>query len=312
MTNNLNIYINKTKENWIVDRLREEFTENNRDIVTSSVTFSNLIWIFSPWTWNQVRKSKLKKNKVLCTIHHIDESKFDSEEKNKFYDRDHYVDAYHVNSPITKEQVQKLTNKKIYYIPFWIDEKKWSTNDDRSSLFKKFEIPNDSYIIGSFQRDSEGHDVRLPKLSKGPDQFMEIVKNYNEKHKNNLLVILTGKRRDYLINELNISNIRYKYFEMVDQKKLNDLYNLLDLYIVSSRFEGGPFAIYACAVTKTPLISTDVGIANLILPEESIFNMKNYENAKPNVEFAYKQIKNYSSKKIMPEFIKMFDDIYEN
>ncbi len=309
---NLNIYINKTKENWIVDRLREEFTENNPNIVTSSLMFSNLVWIFSPWTWHQIRKSKLMNNKVLCTIHHIDESKFDLEEKNKFYDRDKYVDAYHVNSPITKEQIQKLTDKKIYYIPFWIDEKKWPINEDKSNLFKKFEIPNDSFVVGSFQRDSEGHDVKLPKLSKGPDQFIEIVKNYKEKYKNNLIVILTGKRRDYLINELSNNDINYKYFEMVDQRRLNDLYNLLDLYIVSSRFEGGPFAIYECAITKTPIISTDVGIARLILSKESIYNMKNYENAKPNVEFAYQQIKNYSKEKIMPEFIKMFHNLYEN
>ena len=40
--------------------------------------------------------------------------------------------------------------------------------------------------------------------------------------------------------------------------------------------------------------------------------MKNYENAKPNVEFAYQQIKNYSKEKIMPEFIKMFHNLYEN
>ena len=99
---------------------------------------------------------------------------------------------------------------------------------------------------------------------------------------------------------------------MVDQRRLNDLYNLLDLYIVSSRFEGGPFAIYECAITKTPIISTDVGIARLILSKESIYNMKNYENAKPNVEFAYQQIKNYSKEKIMPEFIKMFHNLYEN
>ena len=40
---------------------------------------------------------------------------------------------------------------------------------------------------------------------------------------------------------------------------MNELYNLIDLYIVTSRIEGGPQAIVECGITKTPIISTDVG-----------------------------------------------------
>ena len=76
---------------------------------------------------------------------------------------------------------------------------------------------------------------------------------------------MTGKRRNYVITELKKRNIDFKYFEMVDFSKINELYNLLDLYIVSSRFEGGPQSILECAATKTPIISTDVGIAKEIL-----------------------------------------------
>ena len=50
------------------------------------------------------------------------------------------------------------------------------------------------YLIGSFQRDTEGFDRKSPKLVKGPDIFIEIVKQLNKKH-NNLKVILSGKRR---------------------------------------------------------------------------------------------------------------------
>ena len=42
---------------------------------------------------------------------------------------------------------------------------------------------------------------------------------------------------------------------MASITKMNKLYNILDLYIVSSRFEGGPQSIMECAVTKTPIIS---------------------------------------------------------
>ena len=43
---------------------------------------------------------------------------------------------------------------------------------------------------------------------------------------------------------------------MVNFDQLNELYNCLDLYIVSSRLEGGPQAIIECALSKTPIIST--------------------------------------------------------
>ena len=46
--------------------------------------------------------------------------------------------------------------------------------------------------------------------------------------------------------------------------ELNELYNCLDLYIVSSRYEGGPQAIFECALTKTPIISTNVALHQVL------------------------------------------------
>ena len=56
----------------------------------------------------------------------------------------------------------------------------------------------------------------------------------------------------------------YSYFEMADFFELNELYNCLDLYIVASRVEGGPQSILEATLTKTPIISTDVGLAKEI------------------------------------------------
>ena len=114
-------------------------------------------------------------------------------------------------------------------------------------------MSEDKYYVGSFQRDTEGSDLMSPKLSKGPDQFLEIVKSIKEK-KPNLEVILSGKRRQYLINKLNEHEIQYSYFEMADFSELNELYNCLDLYIVASRVEGGPNNTRSY-LTKTPIIS---------------------------------------------------------
>ena len=107
----------------------------------------------------------------------------------------------------------------------------------------------DDYLIGSFQRDTEGNDLVSPKLIKGPDIFFDIITNLYRKNKN-LKVVLTGKRREYLKNKFDANGIPYIYYEMADFGYLNKLYNLLDLYIVSSRIEGGPQAILECGITK--------------------------------------------------------------
>ena len=96
---------------------------------------------------------------------------------------------------------------------------------------------------------------------------------------------------------------------MVDFKILNELYNCLDLYIVTSRVEGGPQAILECGITNTPIISTDVGVASEILSKDSIFIMNNFKNAKPNPEFAYKNAKEFTSLKGNDRFITMFNEI---
>ena len=99
---------------------------------------------------------------------------------------------------------------------------------------------------------------------------------------------------------------------MVDNKRLNELYNSLDLYIVASRVEGGPQSILECALSKTPIISTDVGVANQILSDKSIFTMKEYRNAKPNVEHAYREVQKYIIPEGFESFINFFEDVYES
>ena len=183
-----------------------------------------------------------------------------------------------------------MTDKKITYIPFWVNQNIFFEIEQKEKLRHKYGLESNDYLIGSFQRDSEGSDPK-PKYIKGPDQFLQIIKHLKASNKN-LKIVLTGKRRDYIKNELTKIGVDYKEFAMVDFNSLNELYNCLDLYIVASRIEGGPQAILECAITKTPIISTDVGVASEVLHTESIFNMNNFEKAKPNIEVAFQNRKN--------------------
>jgi hypothetical protein len=80
---------------------------------------------------------------------------------------------------------------------------------------------------------------------------------------------------------------------MVSIETLNELYNCLNLYIISSRYEGGPRSIIECALTNTPVISTKVGIALEFMHPDSLFDIDDwtsYRNKKPNNEYLLKKI----------------------
>ena len=307
----MKIYINSAKENWVVDRFIDEWNKFNFKQSKNFRFGDKIVWLIAPWTWRKIPKKYLIKNKVVCTIHHIDEDKFKSNEEIEFKDRDKFVDYYHVISNKTFDQVIKLTDKPVHKIPFWVNQNLWFEIKNKEQLREKYSGDINSYLVGSFQRDTEGYDLVSPKLSKGPDRFLEIVEYLNTKNEN-LQIILTGKRRNYILDELSRREINYKYFEMTSFQNLNELYNILDLYIVSSRYEGGPQSILETAMTRTPIISTDVGIASEILDKKSIFNMNNYKDAIPNTDISYQTAKRYLIPEGFKEFNKLFREIYES
>ncbi len=306
----MKIYLNSLKESWVVDRLKDEWLEYNKNLTTNSIKECDIVWIIAPWTWRKIPKRHLRSKKVVCSIYHIDEKKFGVKEKSEFYKRDKYVDEYHVISNITKSQLLKITNKKVTSIPFWVNQNIWF-NIENENLRKKYEFKKEAFLIGSFQRDTEGSDLMSPKLSKGPDQLLEIVTEMI-KDKKNIEVVLTGKRRNYLINNFKELGIPFHYFEMVDFDVINDLYNCLDLYIVSSRFEGGPQSVIECGITKTPIISTRVGVAEEILAKESLFDMSNFKIAKPDIDYAFNKSVQYTIPQGFKEFQNLFSRLNEN
>ncbi len=154
-------------------------------------------------------------------------------------------------------------------------------SDPLRSLRREWDVPENTYIIGSFQRDTEGSDLRSPKLMKGPDIFLEILLCLNRKGVN-FHVLLAGPRRHWLLSKLREWDIPFTYVgrltetddietNAVPRSTLNLLYNLVDLYIVASRSEGGPHSILEAAACGCKIISTPVGTAPDILDPSCLF-----------------------------------------
>jgi len=303
----MKVYIPHVKESWIIDRLVSEWYEYNIENSSKFLRNSDVVWNISPWAIKTTKKF-YKNKKYIVSIYHFEDKDLTKENLEIFYSRDKFVDGYHVISLKSKEILQELTKKPIKFIPFWVNQNNFFEINNKDLLKQKFNLRKDKFLIGSFQRDTEGRDLKSPKLIKGPDIFIEIAEKLFKKNKN-LLVVLAGKRRQFVIAELEKKGIPYKYFEMVNINTLNELYNTLDLYIVSSRVEGGPQAIVECGITKTPILSTDVGIAAEFLSEESIYNLDNFELKRPNVEYAYQKAKNITIPKGFDDFINFFKEL---
>jgi len=304
----MKIFLLRSNESWICDRLINEWEEHNTDQITKNPVEADVIWLLAGWCWNQLPIDLLKYKKVVITIHHIVPEKFDQQKYQEFLFRDQFIDAYHVPCKKTRDQISRLTSKPITNIPFWVNQNIWYDKKSQQTVLKeKYNLSKTSFLIGSFQRDTEGSDLISPKLEKGPDLFCDMVETLYEENRD-IQVVLAGWRRQYVINRLTQKEIPYRYFELPSFEVINDLYNCLDLYIVSARYEGGPQSIAECSITKTPIISTNVGLASEILSSESLYQIGE-ELGTPNVEAAFENVQQYLMPQGFDKFHKFFSKV---
>lgn len=273
------VYVLAPKEDWIVDRFVSEWNEDNADISIWNPGAADVIWLLADWCWKQLPLHQFRNKKVLVTVHHLVPEKFKNAEQAEFLFRDQFVTAYHVPNKHTEAFIRPLTQKPIHVIPYWANQKIWKPTGTRESLRKKHGLPVNGYLVGSFQRDTEGHDLKSPKLEKGPDllcDWLDSVQNYVDCGSfvkdafSPLHVVLAGWRRQYVISRLQARDISYTYFEKPTQEVLNELYQTLDLYPVAARYEGGPQSLIECGLLGIPCISRDVGIASAVLPTTAL------------------------------------------
>tara|TARA_Y100000591_G_C21841645_1_gene705998 strand:+ start:2236 stop:3177 length:942 start_codon:yes stop_codon:yes gene_type:complete len=308
------IFVLAPKENWICDRFVSEWVSAHPESSTTYLQEADIIWLLADWCWNHLPINALKDKKVMASVHHIVPEKFGRNEQREFLIRDQIVDYYHVPCPKTHDQIRGLTSKPIYTFPFWVNQNIWTPKREQKDLLReKYGISKEAFLVGSFQRDTEGHDLKSPKLEKGPDLLCDAIiekrNSRSNKNQTEVEVLLAGWRRQYVMNRLDQAKIKYHYNELPDLETINDFYAMLDLYIVAARYEGGPQAIFECALTNTPIISTDVGASSLILSDSSIFTPGNSLSAIPNPKIAYQNVKKYCIPEGFKNFEKAFDEI---
>lgn len=298
----MKVYALPAEEGWICDQLVDDWKKHS-GMVCDDPREADVIWLLSDWRWRSLPMSLLATKKVVTTVHHIVPEKFDKAARMDFAARDAITTLYHVYNQRAYDFVRPLTKRPIQLVPYWANQELWdASNKHMFVLRKKHGLPNNAYLVGSFQRDTEGHDLKSPKLEKGPDLFADFAIKLHEhgregrdtgwvtegpckSHACHYHVVLAGWRRQYLIGRLEAAGVPYTYFERPPQETLVELYRTLDLYAVTARHEGGPQSLLECGLLNVPMVCTPVGIAEQVLPSSAIdWDVSKAVPAVPNVE----------------------------
>lgn len=179
---------------------------------------------------------------------------------------------------VTHTEMQELViaagvdSQKVFRIPIGVDIERFPFGDDRlrTAAREALGVPTSAFVVGSFLKDGVGLDAGLePKLIKGPDSFVAVVDQLRDLIPE-LFVLLTGPARGYVRDELERIGVPYRHVYLGSRDELARAYHAVDVYLVTSRQEGGPKAVLEAMAAGAPLVTTRVGQApELVVDEEN-------------------------------------------
>lgn len=172
------------------------------------------------------------------------------------------IRSIHTSCEFTKRILidAEIDPDTIVVIPLGVDTSSFTpaTKEQKQAVRKRLGIAPDRMVIGSFQKDGVGWGEGLePKLIKGPDVLVSTIaqlKPYNP------LVLLTGPARGFVKKRLDELGVDYLHNYFQDSRELPTMYHALDLYLITSRVEGGPLSLLESWASGVPVVSTRVGM----------------------------------------------------
>lgn len=180
-----------------------------------------------------------------------------------------HLAAIHVTCGVSRDIVLRLgvPESKIALVPMGIDLDLFRPPPSeavRHIARRELGIPDDAFVIGSFQKDGVGWgDGNEPKLIKGPDLFARVLASLAERHR--VLALIPGPSRGYLKNALHAARVPFRWDGFVPFRELTPYYHACDLYLMTGREEGGPAMVLEALATGTPLVAHRSGMAPDVL-----------------------------------------------
>lgn len=317
------IYYVTENANWAIKWIGIYITTNveklfnvKSTIVTNYSGIKNQILHFGsrglyvPNSWKHFDRS----NKIIFTWFHGDKKDIDLYNLAMIEDLPNATNVcnfIHTTNNRTKKKLIKwgVAEDKIIVIPLGVDVHLFKpvTKNIKNRIKKELKIPEGRVCVGSFQKDGVGWEEGLePKLVKGPDVFCDVVIELSKKYP--VYVVLIGPARGYVKKRLREAGIPFYHKYLEKFQDIVKYYHSLDLYLVTSRDEGGPKAILESMASGVPLVSTDVGMAKDIINHGKSGFITEIENVDEIVRFASELIDDQKkSDDIISNAIKIVD-----
>jgi glycosyltransferase involved in cell wall biosynthesis len=183
------------------------------------------------------------------------------------------VDRVQVTHPEMHELVLAagVPPERVFRIPIGIDLAHFPLGGDSARALARSElgIPETAFVVGSFQKDGVGLGEGLePKFVKGPDTLVATLAALDASV-SDLYVLLTGLARGYVRAQLDRLRIPHRHVLVDSRAELARAYHALDVYLVTSRQEGGPKGVLESMATGVPLVTTRVGQAPELVEDGS-------------------------------------------
>lgn len=199
--------------------------------------------------------------KAMATIWHIEDNPSLKKQLPTLTAQTHII---HTASEGTKRDLEAvgIPQEKIRVVPIGVDLNVFTpvSLSEKKRLRHHYGIPSDRFVIGSFQKDGVGWgEGQEPKLAKGPDilvnTLIELAKTLP------VFVFLAGPSRGYVKKHLDQVGIPYYAAGYTaDYCHVSPYYQMLDLYLITSRLEGGPLQFFEAWASGVPVVTTNVGV----------------------------------------------------
>lgn len=179
----------------------------------------------------------------------------------KSYQNADYI--FSVSKSVTNELINlfKINKNKIITINNGVDHKKFYKINNIVNLKEKYNLSSDKLNILFPAR---------PSFGKGMDIIEKISKTYNQ------INIIIPSNKNYTKNNL-------QYIAKVPSDKMIELYNIADLIILPSKYEGNSLSVLEAAACKKPILVSNTG---LYLEQHPLINKyvcKNFNDYKKNI-----------------------------
>lgn len=256
---------------WVGEHVRKEIEVIRPGTVQITTqpqrSFSNVVHFGSQYMWLSWGHLLSSRNRFVTSFFHGKPEDGDDVARHidTFLHSVRYLDYVVTAAGMMERRLLSwgVPREKLVRIPIGVDMKVFMppSSEARGNARSYFGIPDHAFVIGSFQKDGIGwKDGMEPKMIKGPDIFLNVIGKLKAAGIP-IVALLTGPARGYVKRGLERLSVPFVHTYVHDHHDLVSCYHALDLYLVTSREEGGPMGLMESMASGVPVVSTRVGMA---------------------------------------------------